>query len=280
MSFVEETRLYLKKAMHQTPVGPPLIDWYRRARAVKRLSEWTANDQAAATFYSHFIKPGDLCFDVGANRGLRTKVLSHLGGRVIAIEPQKGCADILRRAYPSQREVIVVQAACGAARGMGTLRVCDTDVLSSLSDEWINAVSNSGRFGQSEWRKSEACEIVTLDELIEFYGTPAFVKVDVEGYETAVLSGLTQPVPSLSFEFTPERMETTLQCVDRLVELGMCEFNLSWSETFELALPSWVNRDQIADLLSQYRENTTVFGDIYVRTRQNLIPEEHRSAQA
>ena len=45
---------------------------------------------------------------------------------------------------------------------------------------------------------------MTLDALIAENGLPAFVKIDVEGFELAVLRRpQTQPLPALSFEFTP-----------------------------------------------------------------------------
>jgi FkbM family methyltransferase len=36
---------------------------------------------------SSFISPGDLAFDVGANIGIRTEVMSSIGARVVAFEP-------------------------------------------------------------------------------------------------------------------------------------------------------------------------------------------------
>ncbi len=39
-------------------------------------------------FYSQFIRPGDLVFDIGANRGDRTEVFVQMGARVVAAEPQ------------------------------------------------------------------------------------------------------------------------------------------------------------------------------------------------
>jgi hypothetical protein len=43
-----------------------------RARNAARL--WTAHDQEMLEFYAQFLSAGDLCFDVGANVGNRTKI--------------------------------------------------------------------------------------------------------------------------------------------------------------------------------------------------------------
>jgi len=37
--------------------------------------------------YSKFVSEGDLCFDIGANLGNRTRVFLELGATVIAVEP-------------------------------------------------------------------------------------------------------------------------------------------------------------------------------------------------
>lgn len=257
-------RSFLKGVLGRTPLGPPLRTWHQRRLAVKDVRNWTSSDEPALRFYSLFLKPADLCFDIGANRGMRTKVFRHLGARVVAVEPQNACMAILRCAFRRDPQVMLVQAACGAAKGQARMRVCDLDVLTSLSDEWITAVSASGRFAPG-WTREEACAVVTADELIRTYGTPAFMKIDVEGYEPNVLKGLSRTVPCLSYEFTPERCEAAVECADRLCGLGFREFNVSWGESFELALDYWVPRDELVALLKSYREDTVIFGDVYAR---------------
>ncbi|MBZ5567109.1 MAG: FkbM family methyltransferase [Acidobacteriia bacterium] len=196
---------------------------------------------------------------------MRTKVFRRLSARVVAVEPQESCMAILRRAYGRDPEVALVQAACGAASGQAIMRACELDVLSSLSDEWITAVSNSGRFTPA-WTKQEPCTLITVDELIRTYGSPAFIKIDVEGYELQVLKGLSRVVPCLSFEFTPERCEAAAECAERLSGLGFREFNLSRGESFELLFDPWVQQDELVPLLRSYREDTVIFGDVYARS--------------
>ena len=93
---------------------------------------------------------------------------------------------------------------------------------------------------------------------------PAFCKIDAEGYEAEILAGLTHSLPCVSFEFTPEVMETALACVDRICELGPAGFNYSLDETMEMALPRWVDRAEIVERLKGL-EDSRLFGDVYAR---------------
>ena len=68
-------------------------------------------------------------------------------------------------------------------------------------------------------------QVVTLQTLIERYGEPAFVKVDVEGFEAEVLAGLATPVRALSFEYLPATREIALDCLERLALLGRYRYN-------------------------------------------------------
>jgi hypothetical protein len=99
----------------------------------------------------------------------------------------------------------------------------------------VQAVRDSGGFSEFTWTGKQTIEVTTLDSLIEEFGSPGFIKIDVEGYEFEVLSGLSRPVRALSFEF-PEYLAAASQRVERLCSLGNTEFNYSLGASMKLAL--------------------------------------------
>ena len=55
--------------------------------------------------------------------------------------------------------------------------------------------------------------------LIDTFGIPAFVKIDVEGREPAVLAGLGRALPALSFRYLPRALDDVQACLARLLAL-------------------------------------------------------------
>src|SRR5277367_5145820 len=111
---------------------------YRTARQLRNRylrPELGNRHRTLREFYSQFIRPGDLVFDVGANRGDRTEVFVQMGARVVAAEPLPALAARLRTIY---RYSPVNIEAVGIGRTAGTLplHVCSTDAVSSFSDEF------------------------------------------------------------------------------------------------------------------------------------------------
>lgn len=105
---------------------------------------------------------------------------------------------------------------------------------------------------------------LTLDDLIDTYGRPAFIKIDVEGNELRALEGLSAPVRSLSFEYTPEDIGTAMRCVERLRELGDFRFDLSPGETFAMSMGRFVGGNEIIDALASLAERDgEPSGDVY-----------------
>jgi FkbM family methyltransferase len=213
-------------------------------------------------FYKQFLKPGDLCFDVGANIGNRTEAFLALDAKVVAIEPQSTCTQMLRLRFGNK--IKLINMALGEKEANGAMYVSNTSEISSLSKDWIDSVSKS-RFKTSKWDKKETVKITTLDKLIASIGLPRFCKIDVEGYEEEVLKGLTQPIEFISFEYTiPERLDSFLNCLSQLSKIGNFDCNYSVGEQMKLEFDIWVSQETLIKKIREISKES-LFGDIYVR---------------
>jgi hypothetical protein len=130
-----------------------------------------------------------------------------------------------------------------------------------MSQTFINIVKK-GRFADYDWDKSEPVETNTLDNMIKKYGTPKFIKIDVEGYEYKVLQGLTKPVEYISIEFTPELLEATLDCIKYLPE---GKYNYGSQEQSEFYFKTWVDKKTIIHHLKSIKDYKIEFGDVYIK---------------
>lgn len=214
--------------------------------------------------YRDFICPGDLVFDVGANLGERSKIFRALDARVIAIEPTQYCSAYLTKLFSGDRNITVVPKALGEANGIGEISVNEKlPVLSTMSTKW----STESRFSKEySWERKETISIVTLDSLIEQYGKPRFCKIDVEGFEFQVLSGLSQPIQYVSFEFLNEFIGDAEKCVERLNTIGSFVFNFNIGEEMDFAMPEWTDSATLFQSINE-KNNPSLWGDIYAQSK-------------
>jgi FkbM family methyltransferase len=223
--------------------------------------------QALTRIYAPFIRPGDLCFDIGAHLGDRISAFSRLGARIVALEPHPGMMSWLRRRYGNRPNVVLNEQAVGAQSGVATLWISRlTPSVSTISSEWLTTVQKNRRFAGVSWDEQVSVKVTTLDALISQYGRPAFCKIDVEGAELEVLQGLSQALPALSFEYIPAKIETALACISRLDQLDHYEYNWRVSEFPRLRSSVWLNSQDMAANLRHIPEDDNS-GDVYVRLK-------------
>lgn len=156
------------------------------------LRYWGAIDRAdpvllaaAATLVSE----GSVVWDIGANIGLFTFAaagLAGVGGRIVAVEPDTVCVDLLRRSAALNgariAPVTVLPAALGEHCGVAMLNIAHRSRSANFLDGYGGPVTGG-------YRERHATVQLTLDWLLDHFGPPAIVKIDVELAEVAVLRG-------------------------------------------------------------------------------------------
>lgn len=150
------------------------------------------NEQAVMR---RFVEAGNLVFDIGANLGLHTVLLSQLvgqHGRVLAFEPNVHILPLLTRTIKGLNNTTLFACALSDENVKSTLFVPDDHSMASLV-EWKTAkrsLTFSHLFGLGQTQQV-SCSQRRMDELLDSEGIPPpdFVKCDVEGAELKVFKG-------------------------------------------------------------------------------------------
>ena len=215
--------------------------------------------------YRHFIQPGDLVFDVGAHVGDRIASFRRLGARVVAVEPQRAMARVLRLLYGLSGSVAIEETAVGREPGRARMMInVDNPTVSSFSSAFVDAARDAPGWEMQRWTEFADVAMTTLDALIERHGRPSFIKLDVEGFEAESLEGLSKAVPALSFEFTTIQRDVALACIERCSALGYVSFNAARGESQTL-LDDWLGAGEMSRWLKALPQEGNS-GDIYART--------------
>jgi FkbM family methyltransferase len=213
--------------------------------------------------YSQFVRPGDLVFDVGAHVGDRIGSFRRLGARVVAVEPQPPLVTMLKLLYGFNRNVIIEPAAVGRESGTVALKLnIDNPTVSTASDAFVRAADGAPGWQDQAWTDTIEVPLTTLDALIERHGRPAFIKIDVEGFEVEALAGLSRPVKALSFEFTTIQRDVALGCLVRCTALGFRRYKAALGESQTFVEERWQTVDEVARWLKELPAEANS-GDIY-----------------
>ena len=136
-------------------------------------------------FLLHFLRPGDLFVDVGANIGSFSMLASGVvGARSVALEPVPSTFVSLKRNIAINGLEKLVDPLCVAAgAGPSTVRF-------SIDREAENLATDESYAG-----RTADVQVVALDEVAKI-SSPALLKVDVEGFEGDVLKGASKRLRS------------------------------------------------------------------------------------
>lgn len=170
-------------------------------------------------------------FDIGANIGKWSLANIHNCNKIIAIEASPSTYITLLNTvtHHTNKILCINNAVCNSEKEYVDFYECECNTISTLNKEWLT--SKESRFYNSKYNIIK-CKTVTLDKLIEKYGIPELIKIDVEGGEFESISSLTKKVNSLCFEWASETNNITFQCIDYLHNLGYTDFSIQYEDNY------------------------------------------------
>jgi len=130
-------------------------------------------------FVLHFLRPGDLFVDIGANIGAYSILASATGAHMISFEPVPATFEaFLDNIHLNRLETHVDARNHAVGRASG--------VLEMIADQ--DTTNQALRAEDHYTGKTIRVPVVTLDEALQ-NKTPKLIKIDVEGFETEMLAG-------------------------------------------------------------------------------------------
>ncbi len=169
-----------------------VITFLKKIHYLKKLRETTADSEEDLKLLKYFIFEGDQAFDIGANFGAYTKIMSQYAGKkgkVFSFEPIPEtygylCNNIQKLLLEN---VTALNIALSDSSGKVKMEV---PKFAEAGDNFYEARI----VGTSDYsNKTFTVDCSTLDEIIKKYNSnPVFVKCDVEGHESFVFKGATR----------------------------------------------------------------------------------------
>lgn len=207
------------------------------------------------SFYRSFLNRCHLIFDIGAFDGHKTEAFLKIADKVISCEPDQFNYTVLKARFGHKKNVALENKAVADMPGERRFLIHHPgSAFNTLSQKWKQTLEEDQLEKWDEKIKftgEYTVPVTTLDLLIEKYGKPDFIKIDVEGYEQNVLKSLSVPVPFISFEaLWPGGKDEIQNCFDRLqtIEPGTI-YNIAVFE--KLLLAGFQTREQIMVRLSE-----------------------------
>ncbi|MDP8265649.1 MAG: FkbM family methyltransferase [Candidatus Aceula meridiana] len=142
---------------------------------------------AESRFIADFIKPTDVCLDVGANIGYYTLLMASRvpKGQVYSFEPVPLCYHLLQSSIYFNKfvNITVNNCAVGEEAGKEPLFIASDSAFSSLRSSI-----------ECNFAKKIDVKVITLDDYTSSEGIAKvdFLKIDVEGAEMLVINGATK----------------------------------------------------------------------------------------
>jgi FkbM family methyltransferase len=175
-----------------------------------------------------------LIFDIGANIGKYSIANSEAEkNKLIAIEASPKTFEKLLEEVGKYNNIIPLNYAVSSSENdYVTFYHSNTaNTLSTLDKNWL--LSPESRF-YNYCNSIEEIKIksISIDKLINIFGIPDIIKVDVEGAEYNVIKSLSKKVNKICFEWASEWKTDIFNTLDHLNSIGYSYFDIQLKDDY------------------------------------------------
>jgi len=189
-------------------------------------------------------------FDIGANIGKWSLANLQQSEKIIVVEASPTTfRRLIENVGNNPKLTCLNYAVCNCDDEYITFYNSAADTLSTINKDWH--VSETSRFYNQFAYKEIKCKTIKLDALIQQYGVPELIKIDVEGGEFECVSSLTQKVNHLCFEWASETNDITFKCIDHLLSIGYTEFSIQFNDDYTYRPQLYRNATIVKEHLSK-----------------------------
>ena len=190
-----------------------------------------------------------LLFDIGANRGLYADANIAEYDDCVLVEANPELCSFLQEKYRMNPKM-QIENCIVSNKPSETFYISNADTISTVDKEWIE----NSRFSKNyQWHPIQGLPTRSIDALVEQYGTPSFMKIDVEGYEYNVICSMTKKYCPLSFEWAEEKKGEILLTLEYLQKLGYSRFSVQMEDsyTYKVSQENWTDYTSIYQMFQQ-----------------------------
>lgn len=213
------------KLIHDSVLGDLYFPDYDNVISgqIESSGTWEINEQ---NWIRSNVFPGSLVFNLGANVGYHSFIAAlcqNGSGKVVAVEPSKNLCRLINKNLDKLNlsNVEIINCAITNKNGQDIIYYSENN----CGD---NRVSNPGAGSIKE-----TIECRTIEDLIQEYGDPDVIIMDIQGWETFILSNIPKSKKPIKvmFEFTPSFIDqmgwNILEEINNVLESGWTIHELS-----------------------------------------------------